>query len=149
MLTEIRGVCAEGGRHKSPREREYKHLKRPLGEGLSDSLRRIRSELICLLALRSRLGAQPQRDVGRLHSLPNYPHQIIAKGIEVRLIPERRREGLEGLPHAVRVVVIISGMCTKGALDRGREDSGCEERKDPIFIPAKLISYMAGIELQK
>jgi hypothetical protein len=29
---------------------------------------------------------------------------------------------------AVRAVVIISGMCSKGALDRGREDSGCEER---------------------
>jgi len=68
--------------------------------------------------------------------------------MDVRLIPERRREGLEGLPRAVREVVIISGMCRKGAPDQGREDSRCEERKDPIFIPAKLISYMAGIEFR-
>jgi hypothetical protein len=54
--------------------------------------------------------------------------QIVAQGIEVRIVPERRREGLEGLPRAVRVVVIISGMCRKGALDRGREDSGCAGR---------------------
>jgi hypothetical protein len=45
--------------------------------------------------------------------------------IEVRLVPERRREGLEGLPRAGRAVVIISGMCKKGALDQRREDSGC------------------------
>jgi hypothetical protein len=39
-----------------------------------------------------------------------------------------RRFGLEGLPRAVRVVVIISGMCRKGAPDQGRGDSGCAGR---------------------
>jgi hypothetical protein len=87
--------------------------------------------------------------VGRLHSLPNYPHQIVAQGIEVRIVPERRREGLEGLPRAVREVVIISGMWRKGAPDRGEKILGVREGKTPIFIPAKLISYMAGIEKRK
>jgi drug/metabolite transporter (DMT)-like permease len=58
----------------------------------------------------------------------SWAHQVVAEGNEVSLIPERRREGLEGLPRAGRVVVIISGMCRKGALDRGREDSGCAGR---------------------
>jgi hypothetical protein len=34
--------------------------------------------LICLLPLRSRRGAQPQRDVGRLHRLPYHTYQITA-----------------------------------------------------------------------
>jgi hypothetical protein len=58
----------------------------------------------------------------------SWAHQVVAQGIEVSLIPERRREGLEGLPRAGRVVVIISEMCRKGALDRGRADSGCAGR---------------------
>jgi hypothetical protein len=33
--------------------------------------------LVCLRAFLSRLGAQPQRDVGRLHRLPHNPHQVV------------------------------------------------------------------------
>ena len=56
------------------------------------------------------------------------PEEAVQSGaLEVSrsvFIPERRREGLEGLPRAGRAVVIISGMCRKGAPDQGREDSG-------------------------
>jgi hypothetical protein len=36
-----------------------------------------------LLALWSRLGTQPQREVGWLHRLPYHPYQIISQGFEV------------------------------------------------------------------
>ena len=84
-----------------------------------------------------------------LHGLLYHTHQIVAQSIEVRLIPERRREGLEGLPHAVRVVVIISGMCRNGEFDQGEKILGVQEGKTFTFISAKLISYIAGIELRK
>ena len=42
--------------------------------------------LPCLLTLRSRIGAQPQGDVGWLHSLPYHPYEVIAQGIQVSLI---------------------------------------------------------------
>jgi hypothetical protein len=45
--------------------------------------------------------AQPQREVGWLHSLPYHPHQIVAQGVEVRLVPELGREGFQGLPRVV------------------------------------------------
>ncbi len=48
----------------------------------------------------------------------------------------------------MRAMVIISGMCTKGHPIRGEEILGVQEGKTPIFIPAKLISYMTGIELR-
>ena len=51
---------------------------------------------------------------------------------------------------ASRVVVIISGMCAgRGHSIGGEKILGVREGKTPIFIPAKLISYMAGIELRK
>jgi hypothetical protein len=38
--------------------------------------------LVCLLILLwRRIGAQPQRDVGRLPCLPYYPYQIVAQGV--------------------------------------------------------------------
>ncbi len=49
--------------------------------------------LACLLALRSRIGAQPQRDVCRLHRLLYRSYQIVAQRVEVRLIPKLGREG--------------------------------------------------------
>jgi hypothetical protein len=64
----------------------------------------------------------------------------------VDLVPERRRERLEGLPRAVRDVVIVSGMCRKGHPIKGEKILGVREGKTPIFFPAKHISYMAGIE---
>ena len=49
----------------------------------------------------------------------------------------------------MREVVITSGMCRKGHPSSGEEILGVREGKTPIFIPAKLISYMAGIEMRK
>jgi hypothetical protein len=49
----------------------------------------------------------------------------------------------------VREVVITSGMCRKGHPSSGEEILGVREGKTPIFIPAKLISYMTGIEYGK
>ena len=37
--------------------------------------------LVRQLALRGLIGAQPQRDVGRLHRLPHHPYEIIAQGV--------------------------------------------------------------------
>ena len=44
--------------------------------------------LVRLLSLRTRIGAQPQREMGGLHSLPYHPHQIVAQGIQIRLVTE-------------------------------------------------------------
>ena len=38
---------------------------------------------------------------GSLDNTPYYAYQIIAQGIQVRLIPERRREALKSLPRVV------------------------------------------------
>ena len=46
-----------------------------------------------LLVLQGRIGMQPQRDVSRLHRLPHYPHQFVIQRLQVRLIPQFRREG--------------------------------------------------------
>jgi hypothetical protein len=48
--------------------------------------------LAFLLIPRGRFGAQPQRDVGGLHRLAHYTHQIIAQGVEVRLVLKLGRE---------------------------------------------------------
>src|SRR5919202_1692733 len=43
---------------------------------------------LSLLDILWRVRPQPQRDVGRLHRLPNHACQILAQGIEVSLVPE-------------------------------------------------------------
>ena len=43
-------------------------------------------QLVCLLALRSCGGEQPQRYVGGLHRFPYHPHQFVIEGFEVRLV---------------------------------------------------------------
>src|ERR671912_2922592 len=54
--------------------------------------------LVCLLILLwRRIGAQPQRDVGRLHSLPYQPHKLGVQRIQIRLISELGREGFQRL----------------------------------------------------
>src|SRR5215217_5378394 len=62
--------------HKTTRLTENAKWKRPLATMPLPT--RPRS---CLLALRGRIGTQPQRDVLRLHRLPYHPHQIVAQGI--------------------------------------------------------------------
>src|SRR5215203_5552613 len=43
--------------------------------------------------LRSRIGAQPQRRMRRLHRLPHHFDQVTAQGVQVCLVPELGREG--------------------------------------------------------
>jgi hypothetical protein len=49
--------------------------------------------LLSLLTLRSRLRAQPQGNVGGLHRLPYHAYQVASERVQIRLIPERHREG--------------------------------------------------------
>src|SRR5215210_4374200 len=44
--------------------------------------------------LHSCVRTQPQRDVGWLHRLPYHPHQIVAQGLKIRLVPELGRKCL-------------------------------------------------------
>ena len=55
--------------------------------------------------VRSRIGAQPQRDVVWLHRFPDHPYEVIAQGIEVRLVSELGREGFQGLSSVVLLAV--------------------------------------------
>jgi hypothetical protein len=41
-----------------------------------------------LPTLRSRIGAQPQRNVGGLRSLFNHAYQVVVQRIEARLVPQ-------------------------------------------------------------
>jgi hypothetical protein len=51
------------------------------------------AQLRCLLLLRGRIGAQPQRDVGWLHRLPHHAHQVVVQRLKVRLVSEFDGEG--------------------------------------------------------
>ena len=57
--------------------------------------------LVGPLSLRSDIGTQPQRDVRRLHGRPYHSHQVVVQRLQVRLIPQRGREGFEGIPRIV------------------------------------------------
>src|SRR5918993_3349238 len=58
-----------------------------------------------MLALRGCVGAQPQRDVRRLHRLPHHPYQVFAQRIQVRLFPKLSRESFQGLSSVVLAAV--------------------------------------------
>jgi hypothetical protein len=49
-----------------------------------------------LLAFRSSVGAQPERDVGRLHRLPYHARKVVAQRLQVRLVAKPGGEGFEG-----------------------------------------------------
>src|ERR671914_170080 len=57
------------------------------------------------LRLRVCLGSQPQGDVCGLHSLPHHPYQVLAQGVEVRLLPELGGEPLKSLSCVILVAV--------------------------------------------
>src|SRR5215203_3665816 len=61
--------------------------------------------LRCFSSTQCQFGTQPQGDVGRLHSLPNHPHQIVAHCLQVRLVPQPGGERLKGLPGVVLLAV--------------------------------------------
>jgi hypothetical protein len=77
--------------------------------------------LVRLLTLRSSIGTQPQGDVRRLHRLPHHPYQIVAQGVEVRLVPELGREDFERLSSVILTAV-------KAPIDEGL-DSPTEGRE--------------------
>jgi hypothetical protein len=57
--------------------------------------------LVYDLALRDFARTQPQRDMGRLHSLPYHPYQFAVQRLQVCLIPQSGRETFERLPRVV------------------------------------------------
>jgi hypothetical protein len=62
--------------------------------------------LVNLVALWGRHRAQPQRDVGGLHRLPDHPHQFVIQCLQVCLVAQFGGEGFQRLscivPAAVR-----------------------------------------------
>jgi hypothetical protein len=60
---------------------------------------------LCFASPRCWIGAQPQRDVGWLYRLPNHTHQVVAQGVQIRLVSELGREGLQGLGCVVLAAV--------------------------------------------
>src|SRR5215211_1769668 len=62
----------------------------------------------------SGIRAQPKRDVGRLHRLPHDPEEVLAQGVEIRLVSKLGREGLQRL---YRIVVPTEEAAVDKALD--------------------------------
>src|SRR5215203_2425792 len=54
-----------------------------------------------LASLWSGIRAQPQRDVGRLHRAPHDPDEVIAQGVEIRLVSKLAREDFQRLYRIV------------------------------------------------
>jgi hypothetical protein len=44
----------------------------------------------------ARMGAQPEREVLRLHSVPHHAHQVLVQPVQVRLVAQPGGEGLQG-----------------------------------------------------
>src|SRR5215210_944081 len=70
-------------------------------QGLLSAAESWRWLLVWLPALGGRVGAQPQRDVLRLHRLPDYPDQIVAEGAQVGFVAKLRGELFERLSSVV------------------------------------------------
>ena len=61
--------------------------------------------VVCLLTLRGGVGTQPQRDMRRLHRLPDHPYQVVAQRVEVGLVSKLGGEGFESLSSVVLAAV--------------------------------------------
>src|SRR5215217_1606600 len=77
---------------------------RCIQEGLAPQRRGGRCQVLRASAMRSwashssaGIGSQPQRDVLRLHRLPDHTYQVIAQGVQVSLVSELGRESLQRL----------------------------------------------------
>jgi Transposase domain (DUF772) len=84
--------------------------------------------------LRWRIGAQPQRNVGWLHRLPYHAYQIIAHGIQVRLIPFANHLGQRRTGGGCD----LNAVCTYDqALLEGRDRGACLQRHHvpPSYLP--------------
>jgi hypothetical protein len=64
-----------------------------------------RGLLVSLLTLRGGIGPQPQRDVCRLHRLPDHPHQFGVQRLKIGLLSQLGGEGFEGLSSIVLAAV--------------------------------------------
>src|SRR5918997_1115079 len=54
-----------------------------------------------LTSLWSEIRTQPQRDMNWLHRPPHDPDEVVAQGVEIRLVPKLGREGLQRLYRIV------------------------------------------------
>src|SRR5215213_8868830 len=77
---------------------------RCIQEGLAAQRRGGRCQVLRASARRSwaphssaGIGSQPQRDVLRLHRLPDHTYQVIAQSVQVGLVSELGRESLQRL----------------------------------------------------
>src|SRR5215207_540922 len=68
--------------------------------------------LIYLPELRNCIGPKPHRYVGWCHGFLNHTDQFVVEGLQIRLVPELRGEGFEGLPGVVLAAV-------EAAVDKG------------------------------
>ena len=77
--------CFQGYRGEAMQDLGYELPRIPILRGWVN-----KALLVCPLALRGPIRTQPQRDVLRLHCVPYHTHQVVAKGIQIRLVPELR-----------------------------------------------------------
>ena len=54
--------------------------------------------LVCLFTPRSRIGAQPQGDVGWLHRLPYHPYEVVVQRLLAGLAGVRSASGSRWVP---------------------------------------------------
>src|SRR5215210_671970 len=80
--------------------------------------------------LRLTVGTQPQGDVGWLHRLLHHTHQVVAKGVQVRFVSQRRGEGFQGLPRVVLPTVEAPVYERLDAPPQGREQGRYHQRGD-------------------
>src|SRR5215203_6653738 len=81
---------------------------RCIQEGLAPQRRGGRCQVLRASAMRSwashssaGIGSQPQRDVLRLHRLPDHTYQVIAQSVQIGLVAQSGREGFQGLSRIV------------------------------------------------
>ena len=81
-----------------------------------------------LLAFRSYIRPQPQGDARRLHRLSNHAHQIVAKSVQIGLVPEFGRQSFEGLGSivlaAVEATIYKRLDATTQRVEQGRDYEG-------------------------
>jgi hypothetical protein len=85
---------------------------------------RVPGLLVHLTVIRGLVGTQPQSDVLRLHRLLHHPYQVVAQGIEVRLVPELCGETLKSLPRVILLAVEATVDERLGAPSQ-RVEQGC------------------------
>src|SRR5215204_2143719 len=112
--------------------REYaaKHSQRGYPKYRTDATRS-EGDLLGLstspLTPRHRIWAQAQRDVLGLHRLLHYIHHFVAESLQICLLPELGREGLQGLPGVVLASVETTVDETLYAGSQGVEQGSDQE----------------------